>query len=186
LDSSIIQGPFSVAPCQTLISRFATFSSPYDDGWPSSRRLRRRRASWAGELRRPTGSRRWPSRPTGSLPHSLSATAEDALGDAEPGSCTESFAESSQRGAEPGSFTESFTESSQRGAVSGSGGTERDATCAAPPASHSHGSGFENGPSKLGTAGVLTRPARGRQVCWNISTSNRDPPYWTPTAPHRL
>jgi hypothetical protein len=25
LDSSIIQGPFSVAPCQTLISRFATF-----------------------------------------------------------------------------------------------------------------------------------------------------------------
>jgi hypothetical protein len=26
---SIIQGPFSVAPCQTLISRFATFSSPY-------------------------------------------------------------------------------------------------------------------------------------------------------------
>jgi hypothetical protein len=27
LDSSIIQGPFSVAPCQTLISRFATFSS---------------------------------------------------------------------------------------------------------------------------------------------------------------
>ena len=29
MDSSIIQGPFSVAPCQTLISRFATFSSPY-------------------------------------------------------------------------------------------------------------------------------------------------------------
>jgi hypothetical protein len=27
---SIIQGPFSVAPCQTLISRFATFPSPYD------------------------------------------------------------------------------------------------------------------------------------------------------------
>ena len=27
MDSSIIQGPFSVAPCQTLISRFATFSS---------------------------------------------------------------------------------------------------------------------------------------------------------------
>jgi hypothetical protein len=27
LDLSIIQGPFSVAPCQTLISRFATFSS---------------------------------------------------------------------------------------------------------------------------------------------------------------
>jgi hypothetical protein len=26
---SIIQGPFSVAPCQTLISRFATFASPY-------------------------------------------------------------------------------------------------------------------------------------------------------------
>jgi hypothetical protein len=25
LDSSIIQGPFSVAPCQTLVSRFATF-----------------------------------------------------------------------------------------------------------------------------------------------------------------
>jgi hypothetical protein len=29
LDSSIIQGPFSVAQCQTLKSRFATFSSPY-------------------------------------------------------------------------------------------------------------------------------------------------------------
>jgi hypothetical protein len=29
LDSSIVQGPFSVAPCQTLISRFATFASPY-------------------------------------------------------------------------------------------------------------------------------------------------------------
>jgi hypothetical protein len=29
LDSSIVQGPFSVAPRQTLISRFATFSSPY-------------------------------------------------------------------------------------------------------------------------------------------------------------
>jgi hypothetical protein len=27
---SIIQGPFSVAPCQTLISRFATFASPYN------------------------------------------------------------------------------------------------------------------------------------------------------------
>ena len=26
---SIVQGPFSVTPCQTLISRFATFSSPY-------------------------------------------------------------------------------------------------------------------------------------------------------------
>jgi hypothetical protein len=26
---SIVQGPFSVAPCQTLISRFATFASPY-------------------------------------------------------------------------------------------------------------------------------------------------------------
>ena len=29
MDSSIIQGPVSVAPCQTLVSRFATFSSPY-------------------------------------------------------------------------------------------------------------------------------------------------------------
>jgi hypothetical protein len=29
LDSSIIQGPFSVAPCETLVSRFAAFSSPY-------------------------------------------------------------------------------------------------------------------------------------------------------------
>jgi uncharacterized protein YjbJ (UPF0337 family) len=29
LDLSIIQGPVSVAPCQTLISRFATFPSPY-------------------------------------------------------------------------------------------------------------------------------------------------------------
>jgi hypothetical protein len=28
LDLSIIQGPFSVAPCQTLVSRFATFASP--------------------------------------------------------------------------------------------------------------------------------------------------------------
>ena len=28
MDSSIIQGPFSVAPCQTKVSRFATFSSP--------------------------------------------------------------------------------------------------------------------------------------------------------------
>jgi hypothetical protein len=29
LDLSIIQGPFSVTKCQTLISRFATFSSLY-------------------------------------------------------------------------------------------------------------------------------------------------------------
>jgi hypothetical protein len=29
LDSSIVQGPFSVAPCQTLVTRFATFASPY-------------------------------------------------------------------------------------------------------------------------------------------------------------
>jgi hypothetical protein len=29
LDSPIIRGPFSAAPCQTLVSRFATFSSPY-------------------------------------------------------------------------------------------------------------------------------------------------------------
>jgi hypothetical protein len=29
---SIVQGPVSVAPCQTLISRFATFSSPYPAG----------------------------------------------------------------------------------------------------------------------------------------------------------
>jgi hypothetical protein len=29
---SIIQGPFSVAPCLTLITRFATFSSPYAGG----------------------------------------------------------------------------------------------------------------------------------------------------------
>jgi hypothetical protein len=29
LDSSIVQRPVSVAPCQALISRFATFSSPY-------------------------------------------------------------------------------------------------------------------------------------------------------------
>jgi hypothetical protein len=31
---SIIQGPLSVAPCQTLISQFATFSSPYDETSP--------------------------------------------------------------------------------------------------------------------------------------------------------
>jgi hypothetical protein len=30
LDLSIIQGPFSVAPCRTLISRFATFASLYE------------------------------------------------------------------------------------------------------------------------------------------------------------
>jgi hypothetical protein len=29
LDLSIIQGPISVAPCQTLVSRFATFASLY-------------------------------------------------------------------------------------------------------------------------------------------------------------
>ena len=29
MDLSIVQGPFSVAPCQTLISRFATFPSRY-------------------------------------------------------------------------------------------------------------------------------------------------------------
>ena len=28
-DLSIVQGPFSVVPCQTLISRFATFASLY-------------------------------------------------------------------------------------------------------------------------------------------------------------
>ena len=33
---SIIQGPFSVAPCQTLISRFATFSSPKRTGGEAS------------------------------------------------------------------------------------------------------------------------------------------------------
>ena len=32
MDSSIIQGPFFVAPCQTLVSRFATFSSLYPTG----------------------------------------------------------------------------------------------------------------------------------------------------------
>jgi hypothetical protein len=32
LDLSIVQGPFSVAPCQTLISRFATFASQYGGG----------------------------------------------------------------------------------------------------------------------------------------------------------
>ena len=32
MDSSIVQGPFSVAPCQTLVSRFATFSSLYPTG----------------------------------------------------------------------------------------------------------------------------------------------------------
>jgi hypothetical protein len=30
LDLSIIQGPFSITKCQTLISRFATFASLYD------------------------------------------------------------------------------------------------------------------------------------------------------------
>jgi hypothetical protein len=30
LDLSIIQGPFSITKCQTLISRFATFASQYD------------------------------------------------------------------------------------------------------------------------------------------------------------
>jgi hypothetical protein len=35
LDSSIIQGPFSVAPCQALISRFATFASLYPCRWAS-------------------------------------------------------------------------------------------------------------------------------------------------------
>jgi hypothetical protein len=39
LDSSIIQGPFSVAPCRTLISRFATFSSQYTGGRSPVRRL---------------------------------------------------------------------------------------------------------------------------------------------------
>ena len=39
MDLSVIQGPFPVAPCQTLVSRFATFSSPYvllgrEDGVP--------------------------------------------------------------------------------------------------------------------------------------------------------
>jgi hypothetical protein len=33
LDVSIVQGPFSVAPCQTLASRFATFASLYESGW---------------------------------------------------------------------------------------------------------------------------------------------------------
>jgi hypothetical protein len=37
LDVSIIQGPVSVAPCQTLISRFATFSSLYATQTPLER-----------------------------------------------------------------------------------------------------------------------------------------------------
>jgi hypothetical protein len=43
LDLSIIQGPFCVAPCQTLISRFATFSSPYRSYPRASPSLCRRR-----------------------------------------------------------------------------------------------------------------------------------------------
>jgi hypothetical protein len=39
VDSSIIQGPFPVAPCQTLISRFATFSSLQEGGAPLPGRL---------------------------------------------------------------------------------------------------------------------------------------------------
>jgi hypothetical protein len=35
---SIIQGPFSVAPCQTLILRYAPFSSPYGSQVPTSGR----------------------------------------------------------------------------------------------------------------------------------------------------
>ena len=34
LDLSIIQGPFSITKCQTLLSRFATFSSQYGGASP--------------------------------------------------------------------------------------------------------------------------------------------------------
>jgi hypothetical protein len=44
----IVQGPFSVAPCQTLISRFATFSSPYGgaSGAAASGTTTRRQRAW--------------------------------------------------------------------------------------------------------------------------------------------
>jgi hypothetical protein len=51
LDSSIVQGPFSVAPCQTLISRFAAFASLY----PTAARC-----AWAGRPASHTGSPRRP------------------------------------------------------------------------------------------------------------------------------
>jgi hypothetical protein len=48
LDASIVQGPFSVAPCLTLISRFATFASPYAGACDLHGGARRRRAGGAG------------------------------------------------------------------------------------------------------------------------------------------
>jgi hypothetical protein len=50
---SIIQGPFSVAPCQTLIPRFATFSSLYAGGRREERAQRgAREAAWRGRAPR--------------------------------------------------------------------------------------------------------------------------------------
>jgi hypothetical protein len=49
---SIIRGPFSVAPCQTLTSRFATLSSLYvgggGGGLSTAARIRRRRGGGGG------------------------------------------------------------------------------------------------------------------------------------------
>jgi hypothetical protein len=79
LDSSIIQGPFSVAPCQTLISRFATFSSPYKAAAAAAavyehlhqamRRLlwRRLRSAWAAWVAS-TGRAQWVRAPKPCLP----------------------------------------------------------------------------------------------------------------------
>jgi hypothetical protein len=57
LDPSIIQGPFSVAPCQTLISRFATFSSPYSSSGGVLRR-QSQPATGGGRVSQPAVHRR--------------------------------------------------------------------------------------------------------------------------------
>jgi hypothetical protein len=55
---SIVQGPFSVAPCQTLALRFATFPSPYHDGRsPAKPADPGQKQGWALECLQPILSR---------------------------------------------------------------------------------------------------------------------------------
>jgi hypothetical protein len=80
LDLSIIQGPFSVAPCQTLISRFATFASLYSTySAARGRVLILQRVCVAGAH----GS---PSTPDGFVPMQLHFTPEQLV----PSSCSRS------------------------------------------------------------------------------------------------
>jgi hypothetical protein len=67
LDSSIIQGPFSAVPCQTLVSRFATFASLNGGSSQVLRLAASLRAKLPKPLRREDAGRRTFSEAAGAL-----------------------------------------------------------------------------------------------------------------------